>query len=139
MTPKGDPSIPNPVKLATNKAASQASSQPASQQQTASSQPLADSLPSIEASRSRGRRQRRQPVNSPPPFRGAGRDANLVPMFSRSLQTSKELRGDPPRPPTLSKKRPKIQRKITSKKTPNFSQKLSQMDPHWVPKSSQNL
>ena len=111
--------------------ARQAASQPASQQQTASSQPLADSHPSIEASRSRGRRQRRQPVNSPHPFRGAGRDANLVPMFSRSLQTSKELRGDPPRPPTLSKKRPKIQRKITSKKTPNFSQKWSQMDPRW--------
>ena len=80
-----------------------------------------------------------KPVNSPHPFRGAGRDADLVPMFSRSLQTSKELRGDPPRPPTLSKKRPKIQRKITSKKTHNFSPKWSQMDPRWVPKSSQNL
>ena len=119
--------------------ARQAASQPASQQQTASSQPLADSHPSIEASRSRGRRQRRQPVNSPHPFRGAGRDANLVPMFSRSLQTSKELRGDPPRPPTLSKKRPKIQRKITSNKNSPLFSKLepngSPLGPEILPKS----
>ena len=64
------------------------------------------------------------------PSGGQGVMRILFPCFLDLYKPQRELRGDPPRPPTLSKKRPKIQRKITSNKN---SQLFSKMEPNGSP------
>ena len=88
---------------------------------------------------SRGGRSEAQHNIRRTPLGEQGVMRTLCSCFLTLFRPQRELRGGPPLPPTLSKRRPKIQRKITSKKTPNFSQTWSQIDPRWVPKSSQNL
>jgi len=58
----------------------------------------------------------------------------LCPCFLDLFRPQRELRGDPPPPPTLSKKQPKIIRKITSEKLTCFLRNNAK----WTPAGSRN-